>query len=215
MTKSFLVILFSIYVSSFYSQICQNPSYRLESLRTKNITKDTILRLIKNDLDFIDPLLNDTIADIGSRDGYYPLNYSIFFDSTMYYLNDINEDNFVYFDSIKDICTQFKGKNISCKFKIVIGNDSCTNLPNNLFNKVLIRDALHHFKSMDRMLTEIKHIMKFNAKLILYEPIRSTLVINKNLCKGAMTKDELINLLKKNGFNLIRERIQNSYGSWF
>lgn len=158
---------------------------------------------------------NDTIADIGSYDGYYPLLYSIFSDSTVFYLNDITSYGFVYFDSIKAVCTKIKGHDLSNKFTIVIGQDSSTKLQDHMFNKVIVRDALHHFKSMDIMLADIKRIMKPKAKLILFEPIRGRNLNTETLCKGAMTADELLNLLIKNGYILIRELPQTIGGSWF
>jgi len=84
-----------------------------------------------------------------------------------------------------------------------------------MFNKVVIRDALHHFKSMDIMLSDIKRIMKSNAKLILFEPIRGRNINEETLCKGTMTVDELMKLLNKNGFVLAREFPQTIGGSWF
>jgi SAM-dependent methyltransferase len=196
-------------------QTCGNPGARMERLRTTHLTKDSIYQWIKNDLEFIQPKRQDTIADIGSYDGYYPSLYSIFSDSAVFYLNDITNDGFLYFDSIQIICTNIKGQNLSNKFNIVIGQDSSTNLQDDLFNKVVVRHALHHFKSMDIMLRDIKRIMKPNARLILFEPIRGRNLNNETLCKGVMTIDELLNLLGKNGFELTKELSQPVAGSWF
>jgi len=204
-----------LFVLNTYGQTCGNPGARIERLKAAQLSKDSIYNLVKTDLDFIKPIPNDTIADIGSYDGYYPLVYSIFSDSVVFYLNDISSDGFSYFDSIEDICTKIKRHNLSNKFTVVIGNDSSTSLRDHMFNKVVIRDALHHFKSMDIMLSDIKRIMKSNAKLILFEPIRGRNINEETLCKGAMTVDNLIKLLNKNGFVLAREFPQTIGGSWF
>ncbi|MEC4049825.1 methyltransferase domain-containing protein [Flavobacterium sp. SUN046] len=212
-----IALIFNCFLFALYSygQTCGNPSARLDRLSASHLTKDSIYQWVKTDLDFIQPKQQDTIADIGSYDGYYPLIYSIFSDSTVYYLNDISTKGFVYFDNIKAICTKIKGRDITNKFTIVIGQDDSTNLKDHQFNKVLIRDALHHFKSMDKMLEDIKRIMKPKARLILFEPIRGRNSNTESLCKGAMTVEELLSLLNKNGFILTRELSQNIGGSWF
>ena len=196
-------------------QTCQNPGARLARLTATHLTKDSIYQRVKNDLEFIQPTGQDTIADIGSYDGYYPSVYSIFSDSIVFYLNDITNIGFVYLDSIKDACKRIRGYDFSNKFTIVIGTDSLTNLQDHLFNKVVVRDALHHFKSKDAMLMDIKRIMKPNARLILFEPIRGRNINTETLCKGAMTVEVLLSLLNKNGFILTRELSQSVGGSWF
>lgn len=212
-----IALIFNCFLFALYSygQTCGNPSARLDRLSASHLTKDSIYQWVKTDLDFIQPKQQDTIADIGSYDGYYPLIYSIFSDSTVYYLNDISTKGFGYFDNIKAICTKIKGRDITNKFTIVIGQDDSTNLKDHQFNKVLIRDALHHFKSMDKMLEDIKRIMKPKGRLILFEPIRGRNSNTESLCKGAMTVEELLSLLNKNGFILTRELSQNIGGSWF
>ncbi len=198
-----------------YSQTCLDPGFYLNGLKLHKPTKDTIYKWRRKELDFIKIKKHDTIADIGSFDGYYPLLYSIFSDSSVFYLNDITQSGFVYYDSIKTICEQIRGSNFTNKFNIVIGNDSSTKLPDHLFNIVIVREALHHFKMQDKMLADIKRIMKSDkdAKLILYEPIRGQSK-REDLCAGAMTKTDLIALLNRNGFILSKELDDNDR-SWF
>ncbi len=196
-------------------QTCQNPGARLARLTATTVTKDSIHQRVKNDLDFIRPTRQDTIADIGSFDGYYPAVYSIFSDSVVFYLNDITNAGFAHLDSIKAACARIRGRDFSNKFIIRIGTDSSTNLPGHFFNKVVIRDALHHFKSKDAMLLDVKRIMKPQASLILFEPVRGRNLNTETLCKGAMTAEELLGLMNKNGFTLTRELSQNTGGTWF
>ena len=207
-------IFFCIWTGLLQGQTCGNPNARLKRLITTH-SKDTIYKWIKTDLEFIQPKKQDTIADIGSYDAYYPCLYSVFADSMVFYLNDINTDGFKSLDSIKAVCTQIKGNEISSKFSIVKGDESSTNLKEHMFNKVVVRDALHHFKFMDVMLEDIKRIMKLNARLILFEPIRGRNKNNESLCKGAMTIEELMKLLNRHGFYLIKELPQTIGGSWF
>jgi hypothetical protein len=215
MNKIAMLIWF-LAVTTATAQTCQNPGARLEQLRTNNLNKDSIYQWVKSDLEFAGLKKGDTVADVGSYDGYYPLIYSIFSDSVAFYLNDISPEGFIYFDSIQTTCAEKKGRRLTNSFKIVMGNDSCTNLPTHMFNKVIVKDALHHFKLMDKMLVDIKRIMKSEtkAKLILFEPIKEQ-TESENLCRGALYREALLKLMVGNGFKLLRELPIKNKGSWF
>jgi hypothetical protein len=180
----------------------QNRDERMTRIKLQLSNKDSVYKRVSKDLDFIQLKVHDTVADIGSYDGYHPSVYSIFSDSVVFYLNDITTTGFTYFDSIQMLCTKIRGTKPTDQFKIQIGTESSTKLPTKLFNKVILRDALHHFRSQDSMLNDIKRIMKPGAKLILFEPLREEGVVNHQLCKGAMTRKELLALMDRNGFGL-------------
>jgi hypothetical protein len=136
-----------------------NAGVRLARLKSKEATKDNIFRHVKNDLEFIQPKANEIIADIGSYDGYYPAMYSIFSDSVTFYLNDIDKVGFESLDSLLFYCSKIRGHPITNTFNIVIGKDSITNLPTRFFDKVILRDALHHFQNREKMLANIAKII--------------------------------------------------------
>lgn len=215
MKKAFLFYAIMLIAVSAPAQ-CLNPGIRLERLRAPRLTKDSIYKWVKSDLEFIQIQKHGTIADIGTYDGYYPLLYSIFSDSAVFYLNDITSTGFSYFDTLQAICAELKGSALTNKFKLIIGNDSCTGLPRHFFTTVILHDALHHFKLMDKMLSNIREIMVPlpGARLLLYETIRGG-ANDPNLCRGAMTREELVSLLERNGFSLSRELRRNDSLSWF
>ena len=196
------------------AQTCGNPGARLARLRADNFTRDSVNMFVKNDLEFIKIDKYDTIADIGSYDGFYPLLYSIFTDSVSFYMNDISKAGFAYFDSLRRVCDEKIGADFTNSFQIVMGDDSCSNLPGHFFTKVIARDALHHFKLMGKMLQEIKRIMKPGAKLFLFEPIKGETEM-PNLCRGAMTRQELFALMTQNGFGMTKELAVQNKGCWF
>ena len=206
-------ILIAIIASA---QTCGNPGAHLKWLSTPHLTKDSIYKWVNRDLEFIQIQKHDTIADIGAYDGYYPRLYSIFSDSAVFYLNDIIPEGFSYFDTMQGICTALRGSPITNQFKFILGNDSCTNLHGQSFTKIILHDALHHFKYLDKMLADIKEIIgpQSGAKLLLYETIRGGTVFT-NICRGAMTREELLTLLERNGFILSRELKCSDSLSWF
>jgi hypothetical protein len=205
MLKTTLFLTFSLQITFAFAQKCQNPDARLQRLNSMGFNKDTAFIWVKEDLKFIQIKSKDTIADIGSFDGYYPSLYSVFTDSVAFFLNDINQDGFLQFDSIQILCTKIRGSKLTNTFTIVIGPDENTNLPTDLFLKVILRDVLHHFKNMDAMLIDIKKTLKFGGKLMLFEPLLIENSTVTNLCKGTMTRVQLLALMSKNGFILSRE----------
>jgi SAM-dependent methyltransferase len=207
-----ILFLFSFRSSA---QVCKNPSSRLNKLKSDLVTKDSVNRWVKNDLAFLQLQAHDTIADIGSYNGYYPSLYSVFSDSVVFYLNDVINDGFAYLDSIQVLCAKIRGSKLSDQFKIVIGSECSSALPSSEFNKVILRDALHHFKNPPVMLQDLKRIMKPQAKLVLFEPIVDTGHYNANLCKGSMTKEVFLKLMTGNGFKLSRELAVADDRYWF
>ena len=213
-SRFFLISIF--FISSIISaQTCLNPSYRLDKLKAKEINKDTIFRWAQNDLLFLELKPHDTIADVGSYNGYYPLIYSVLTDSIVFYLNDIVNEGFVYFDSINSICKNLRGAKFTNKFKIIIGNEDSTNLPTQAFNKVILRDVFHHFKYPLKMFEEIKRIIKPNGKLLVFESTINPNIEDQNLCKGSMTENELTKLFLKNGFSLTKQKHIGNSRFWF
>jgi hypothetical protein len=216
MNRYILVIACLLSVELSKTQICQNPEVRMQRNRETFRNKDSLYRTVQIDLAIINPQPHDTIADIGSYDGYYPLAYSIFSDSVMFYLSDISRAGFAYFDSLQGICQEMKIYRGSNQFKVVIGEAKNTKLPRHLFNKVILRDALHHFTQMDEMLADIRLIMKpSSAVLYLYEPLRIPLAGYDDICKGAMGREDWLEELDKMGFVLIREFTVKQRWAWF
>jgi Methyltransferase domain len=209
---------FLSFILLFTNQIhtqCVNPETRIERLKSKGFTKDSIAIKYKNELDFLDLMPHETIADVGSYDGYYPVLYSIFTDSISFYLNDITYEGFKNFKSIKALCEAKRDKNQTNTFKIVIGNEESTNLPNVSFNKIIIRDALHHCKNMSKILEDVRQIMKKETSLFLFEPIKLGNEMDEKLCTHAMTRDAFLELMNTHNFILKKEIALDINHHWF
>jgi hypothetical protein len=171
----------------------KGPGARIYHLRSANVTRDTIYDRVKDDLAFIQYRVHDTVADVGSYDGYYPAMYSLFSDSVSFYLNDVSDEAITKFDSIKLLCESKLGRKFTNSFKIALGSE------------------LTH---MDDMLQDIGRVMKPGAKLLLYEPLRTD-SLAPWLCRGVMTKQAMMSLLHRNGFKLTRERLLPGNKNWF
>lgn len=185
-----------------------NPSFgdRSNRLDKAGISKDSLRLNVKSDLEFIQLAKHEKVADIGSYDGYYPCIYSVFSDSITFYLNDTSKESLSKQGSICKLCSEKSGKTFSNEFYTVIGTDTTTNLPDRFFDKVIIRDALHHFKQKERMVSDIRRIMKPNASLYLFEPILHKDKEVKSMCRGVMEYDDLLRLFTDRGFRLVRSQ---------
>jgi ubiquinone/menaquinone biosynthesis C-methylase UbiE len=94
-------------------------------------------------------------------------------------------------------------KTISGKFIPIIGIQSETNLPQNLFDKVLIINSLHEFETPEIILQEIQKNLKPNGQLFIEEQIaKFSGEIHEGCGKRLFTEIELTNLLKENNFEL-------------
>jgi Methyltransferase domain len=214
MKKYTFLSLILLFTSQIHAQ-CVNPDTRIERLKSMDFTKDSIAIKYKNELDFLALKPNDTIADIGSFDGYYPALYSIFTDSISFYLNDITYEGFKNFKTIKALCDAKRNKNQTNTFKIAIGNEENTNLPNDFFNKIIIRDVLHHCKNMSKILDDVKRLMKRETTLFLFEPIKLGNEMDENLCTHAMTRDAFLELMNTHNFILKKEIALDENHHWF
>jgi Methyltransferase domain len=214
MKKYTFLSLLLLFANHIHTQ-CVNPETRIERLKSMDFTKDSIVLKYKNELDFLNLMPHDTIADIGSYDGYYPAIYSIFTDSISFCLNDITYKGFKNFKAIKALCEAKRDKNQTNTFKITIGNDESTNLPNIFFNKIIIRDVLHHCKNMSKILEDVRRIMKKETSLFLLEPLKLGNEMDENLCTNSMTRDAFLELMNTHNFILKKEIALDENHHWF
>lgn len=183
-------------------------------MHSPTMTKDSIYDYVKRDLSFLQLQAYDTVADIGSHDGYYAVMYGMFADTVMFYVNDLNYEPFQYLLDKLNTCTRLRGAPYTCNYKYAIGSTTNTNLPTHQFNKVILSDALHHFSNMAAMLWDIKLIMKDSASLMIREPVVKTVDDYAKVCQGVLMRDDLIKLMKEYGFIYKREEV---YGmmAWY
>jgi ubiquinone/menaquinone biosynthesis C-methylase UbiE len=147
----------------------------------------------------------ETIASIGASSGVWEIWFASQVEGLTFYLQDIDAQNcnqeeinegIAYFEKL--VCKKNTGK-----FIPIIGTQSATNLPKNTFDKVLIINSLHEFKSPEIILQDIRKILKPNGQLFIEEQIaKFSGEIHEGCGKRLFSGNELINLLKENQFDL-------------
>lgn len=195
------IVLLSI--ALLLSLNCTGQQYNGTRLwKIRSFTADSLQKTLEQELQFIDFQANDHVADIGTYDGYYPVVYSLFVDSIHFYLEDIKNEGFNHFDSLLLLATAKRNKPLTNTFKIVIGENDKTNLPEHFFDKIILRDMLHHSQQPAALLASLLKHLKSDGWLYLMEPIKTNTANDIGICNGAMTKNELYQLLDNQGFNI-------------
>lgn len=176
--------------------------------------RDSLYKLVKEEFEFLQLKAGDTVADVGSFIGYYPVLYSVYVDSVTFYLNDIVDTGFRSLDYIHSELYKIRKHPQTSTFKIVIGTTVTTGLPDMKFTKVVLRDAFHHFEKRNEMLEDIKRIMKDDASLLVYEAFRIYDEPANTRCKGVLWREDFLKVMKDAGFVLIRERNMGDECYW-
>jgi SAM-dependent methyltransferase len=149
---------------------------------------------------------NETIASIGASSGVWEIWFASQMEGLTFYLQDIDplNCNQAEIDYGIKYYEKLLQKPISGKFIPIIGTQSSTNLPKSTFDKVLIINSLHEFKTPELILQDIHKILKSNSKLFIEEQIaKFSGEIHEGCGKRLFTENELIEILKKCGFELI------------
>ncbi len=150
-------------------------------------------------ISFFDFRPGDKVADIGAGNGAYEGVFSLLFDSISFYSQDIDRRKLNQKDHNKIIrkYTSMNPLHSQNSFQLILGNDSCTNLPDNHFNAIVIISAFHEFKNKTKMLKELHAKLRIDGKLFILDA-KCTKKSHTSI-KG----NELVSLLQLNNFQLV------------
>jgi predicted methyltransferase len=146
---------------------------------------------------------HEIIASVGASSGVWEIWFASQVDNLTFYLQDIdplncNQEEIDY--GVK-YYEKFLNKKIIGTFIPVIGSQKETNLPKNLFDKILIINSLHELSFIDEMLKDIKECLKPSGVLFVEEQLaKAPGEIHEGCGKRFFTQDELVDSLEKNGF---------------
>lgn len=156
---------------------------------------------------------NETIASIGASSGVWEIWFASQVEYLTFYLQDIDTQNCNQ-EEINEGVKYFEklvGKKNTGKFVPIIGTQSATNLPKNTFDKVLIINSLHEFKTPESILQDIRKILKLNGTLLIEEQIaKFSGEIHEGCGKRFFTENEIVILLKKNSFEMITRHFKDT-----
>jgi SAM-dependent methyltransferase len=154
---------------------------------------------IFQEIAFYDIRKGDRVAEIGAGIGTFSILLGMLSQDIDI---SVNELHWSYLESIKKKIIKNIGYLNPYRFEVVEGKKKSTKLAPGQFDKIIIRNAFHHFKKKEHMLASIHESLKKDGKLLMNEP-----VINpggKN-CGLYMEREELLRVIQSNGFVLESE----------
>ena len=165
-----------------------------------------IHKVIGRELDFYGFKRGEVVASIGAQCCNWESAFAAVTDSVLFYLEDIDSTKFTkeqtafawnYYASIR-------GKPMTSNYKMILGDEKSTSLPENVFDKILIINSFHEFTFATEMLADIKKKLKTGGILYIDEALPKRQGQLHAICNLPMlTSDEMIELFSKNGLEYI------------
>jgi SAM-dependent methyltransferase len=162
-----------------------------------------IYRQRQPELDFYDFRPHQTIASIGAQCGNWEAALASTTDSIHFYLEDIDTSSFNqrqvgfawhYYDSLL-------GRPMTSTYTLVTGNEESTQLPDDLFDKIIIINSFHEFTRPGEMLADIKTKLKPGGILYIDETVpKKPGQLHVSCRKPMLTPEEMISILARNGY---------------
>ena len=154
----------------------------------------------KDLLSFFEFKKGDVVGEIGANNGQNIAGLSLLTDSIAFYAEDINSKtlNQKNFDKAIAKCAKFRISKTNT-YKLQIGTEKETLLPDNSFDKIILSSTFHEFTFMDEMLSDIYKKLKPGGKLFILESYCS----NKD--HRNYTSEQTGILLQKHNFRFLKK----------
>ena len=150
----------------------------------------------------------NVVGSIGAQCTHWEAAFAAVTDSVQFYLQDIDttycntkQASFAwnYYEGIR-------AKPMTSTFKIIMGNEQGTNLPDSLFDKILIINSFHEFIHKPQMLADIAKKLKRDGILYIEEAVAKKSGDLHGVCNAVIfLPEELIALLKDNGYAYVND----------
>ena len=157
-------------------------------------------------LAFYNFLPGQVVGSIGAQCCHWEAAYASTVDSVRFYLEDIDSSYFnirqanfawKYYDSIR-------GKPMTSKYQLVLGDEKQTQLPEKSFDKILIINSFHEFSYQKEMLADIRNKLKPGGILYIDEMLAKKSGELHGVCKKRIyLPEELIEILNRSGFQFV------------
>jgi SAM-dependent methyltransferase len=165
-----------------------------------------LYKIKQTELDFYNFKSGQTVASIGSQCSHWEAAYAATTDSITFYLEDIDTTKFKKEQAqfVWNYYATLRGRPMTSSYKMILGDEKSTSLPENIFDKILIINSFHEFTFVSEMLADIKKKLKPNGILYIDEALPKRLGQLHGICnKPMLTTEETIALFAKNGFEYI------------
>lgn len=183
-----------------------NKPYKCGTVYTN---KKIIEKRTKDFLNFYDFKKGEVIADIGASSGYWEGIYSVLCDSLTFYIQDIDSSclNQTELTKIIDYYSKIKNAPITNKFKIVIGNEESTKLPDGIFDKIIMNQTFHHLDKPEKIVKDLSKKIKPNGQIFISDGFSTETKVRKcadNPSREYLTINKIDSIFKACGFKQLR-----------
>jgi SAM-dependent methyltransferase len=150
----------------------------------------------------------ETIASIGAGNGKFEVTISCFIPGINWYLQEIDTLRLFQFDEVLAHFEKLKGSRIDANFKLVVGTESETNLPQSTFDRILMINVIHEMSDRDQMMREIGKLLKPEGKLVIMERMGDKAGQVHGDCKfPKLLETDLLHEMNAYGFQLFNKQI--------
>lgn len=165
---------------------------------------------------FIQLKPSDTVADIGSGNGYNIVRLSKYYPGVKYHVEDIdstscNRKNFQKAISIYNPAIALSD------FTFTYGTTTSTHLPKQYFTKVLMIAVVHEFDDKALMFADIKSILKAGGDIYIEEPfvLKPTAKKDKGCNNPYLTEEQFKDIITANGLTIAEEKNTANSGAQY
>ncbi|MEZ4919392.1 MAG: class I SAM-dependent methyltransferase [Saprospiraceae bacterium] len=151
------------------------------------------------ELDFFQLKSGQAIAEIGAGNGVFSLLLTVLGKDNRIDVNELKRGFLAYFLQTAEANRSLMD---GIQFHAIKGKKTDTGLDLETYDRIVIRNAFHHFSKKEAMLKSIKRALKPDGKLCLYEPITKTQSDLPTFCDLVMDKSEMLQIIQGMGFNL-------------
>ena len=185
--------------------------YRYAERHMQGYIVDTVDHIIRKELDFYALRSGERVAEVGAGDERFAAAVGITADGIDYYLNEID------YDLLEGIAFHLQynpvfnsGRNT---FELVLGSSTSTGLESLRLDKVIIRNAFHHFDRPQEMLRSVKEALAPMGRLFIKEmPLERC---RGQCCELLLSGTRLLQELQEAGFVIVRQQLVTEYdGEW-
>jgi len=173
-----------------------------------------LLKMQQKEIGFYNFISGQTIASIGAQCSHWEAAYAATTDSVTFYLEDIDSSKFKKSQAefAWNYYATLRGRPMTSDYKMIIGDERSTSLPENTFDKILVINSFHEFTFQAEMLADIKKKLKPGGVLYIDGALPKKQGQLHGICnKPMLTNDETIAIFEKNGFEYL-DGIAFNYG---
>lgn len=145
----------------------------------------------------------ETIASIGAQCCHWEAMMAAFTDSLQFYLEDIDSTSFNLRQTAFawEYYGKLKGRPLNSRYRLILGTEKETRLPEGVFDKIIIINSFHEFDFPTEMLADILKKLKPGGSLFLDEIVaKKEGQIHAGCKKRLYTRPEMDAVITASGF---------------